>query len=121
MSPDRGRQRGFTLLEVLVALAIMALAMAALADGAATGLGGSHGAGKTLEALSHARSHLAALEAGGLVPGTTEAGDGGGFHTSVQVVPVMPGLDDVLVTVSWSDGGVRRSVTLATRRAAGAP
>jgi len=63
MRPDC-RQPGFTLLEVLVALVIAALAMGVLFSGAVSGLRAARLGGHYAEALSRARSHLAAIGPG---------------------------------------------------------
>jgi general secretion pathway protein I len=122
----RRRDRGFTLLEVLVAFIIAALALGVLFQGLLTGLHGARAAGRHAEALSHARSHLAALGHGTtLVPGETEGDDGGGFRFRRSIVPVaraMPvgavTLYAVRITISWSEGGTTRRVDLVTQRVA---
>src|SRR5918997_799427 len=68
MRADRGGEAGFTLLEALIAFAIAAFALAALLQGALTGLRAAHTATRTEEALARARSRLAALEAAPLAP-----------------------------------------------------
>ena len=56
-------ERGFTLLEVLIAFVIAALALGVLFQGTAGSLGSVRVSGQYQEALSRARSHL---EAAGL-------------------------------------------------------
>jgi general secretion pathway protein I len=122
MSADR--QRGLALLEVLVSLAIAGLATAMLFSGAMDGLRGSKAAGRTQEALSHARSHLAALGHGRpLVAGETTTDDGGGFAVRLAVRPVaslMPETNATLyavrVTVGWQVDGRDRQLALETMR-----
>ena len=55
------RQKGFTLLEVLVALAIAGLALAVMVEVATGGVLAVRTAEGTQEGLARARSHLAAL------------------------------------------------------------
>ncbi len=127
--------RGFTLLEVLVAFIIAALALGALTRGVAGGLLSSQVAAHTQQAVSRARSHLAALLVP--VPGDTRGDDGGGYvwHQVVTAAAVAarpvagtaaprarrPILYDVTVTIGWSLDGGERSVTLATQRLGDAP
>ncbi len=131
-APDRG----FTLLEVLVAFAIAALALAALTQGAAGGLRSARVAGHVQEALSRARSHLVAAA---LAPaaGEQQGEDGGGYAWRVTTAPVRtaaPGrqgvdpprigravLYAVRVRVSWSLDGGPHEVTLTTQALGAAP
>jgi general secretion pathway protein I len=130
------RQAGFTLIEVLVAFVIAALAMGALYAGTVGGLNATEVAGKYDEAISLARSHLAAIGRGEPIALQERSGvDGEGFtwHLRIRkhasrmltlsdqdrandVKPASAILYDVIITESWSAGGRERQVTLATRR-----
>lgn len=123
----RGAARGFTLIEVIVALAITALGLVAILAAARTGLGGTTLSGRYVEATRRAQSHLAEIGiAGPLVPGARSGDDGGGYSwrslvAAPAVTPVpagvpMPGLYDVEVDISWQDGGSVRGVTLRSQR-----
>ena len=133
-----GGADGFTLLEVLVAFIIAALALAALFQGAAGGLQSARVASHYQEAVARAQSRLAALSTS-IQPGVQGGDDGGGFlwQTTVQAGPavVVPrpatrlGQQDVdrtvlyavTVVLSWQmDGGVRQ-VALSTQRLGLAP
>ena len=131
-----GPDGGFTLLEVLVAFAIAALALAALTQGAAGGLQSARVAGHVQEALSRARSHLAAA-ALAPVAGEQQGDDGGGFAWQATTAPVQtaaPGREGVdpprigravlyavRVRVSWSLDGGLREVVLTTQALGVAP
>jgi general secretion pathway protein I len=131
-----GREEGFTLLEVLVAFIIAALALGALTQGAAGGLQSARVSGHYQEALSRARSRLATLGAAP-TPGEQRGDDGGGFAWQVDVVPVATagrareGVDPprpgratllaVTVRVSWRMDGGERAVVLTTERLGSAP
>ncbi len=124
------RDDGFTLLEVLVAFAIAALALGVLFEGAVGGLRSTRVADRTEEALSRAQSHLAAVGQGmPLGPGTQEEDDGGGYYWSVRIRPLRSAVSTsarivlyaVQVTESWSEGrssgaDTTRSVVLRTER-----
>lgn len=137
MTPEPGaREHGFTLLEVLVAFVIAAMALGALTQGAAGGLQSARVSGHYQEALSRARSRLAALGMAA-VPGEQQGDDGGGFSWRVRVVPLAtagrpregvdparPGqaiLLGVTVRIAWRMDGGEREVTLATQRVGLAP
>jgi general secretion pathway protein I len=122
-------ERGFTLLEVLVAFVIAALALTVLFRGTLDGLRATQAAGRYEEAVTRARSRLAALTAGGLAPGDRQGDDGNGFHwreriTTVASSPVAAegslALYAVSVAVSWTDGS-RRTVELDSERIGLAP
>ena len=124
---------GFTLLEVLVAFVIAALALGALYQGSTTGLRTARVSADDQEAISRARSHLAALLAQDFVPGTQTGDDGGGFSwttretlagTAAQAkggshgTPVLYALQ---VTISWTSDGGARFVTLHSAKLASLP
>jgi len=82
-------ERGFTLLEVLVAVVIAAGALGALYQGTLGGLLGTRVAGETQEAVSRARSRLAAVGHGTpLAPGDSAGEDGGPFRWRMRIVPL---------------------------------
>jgi general secretion pathway protein I len=119
-------EKGFTLLEVLVAFVIAALALGGLFRGTLSGLRIAQVAGQYEEAVTRAQSHLAALTAGGLTTGDRQGEDGNGFHWRVRVTPVdladagSSALYAVYVSISWVDG-TRRSVELDSERIGVAP
>ena len=127
------RSRGFTLLEVLVAFAIASIALAVLYRGAIDGLLGSREAARTEEAVSRARSRLAALcVLPRLTPGEQSGNDGSSYAWRTRIAaagsktlapadsgeptpPVRADLFAVRVIVSWP-GLVRpHQVELETR------
>ena len=129
------REAGFTLLEVLVAFVIAALALAALFSGALGGLRAAATSGRYLEAVSRAESHLAAATTGdALAAGDRQGDEGQGFHWRVRIAPAQVAAPDpgspgkpvltlyaVSSAISWSEGGRTRTVQLDTERAAAAP
>lgn len=138
MRRDRGAatQGGFTLLEVMVAFVIAGLSLSLLYEGATGGLQATQSAVKTEEAVSLAKSHLAAIGRGqGIAQQESSGADGDDFswHLSIRPVgtrqltlsdsdrandqkPSSAVLFDVTVTESWNDAGHTHSVRLATRR-----
>ena len=128
----RRAEGGFTLLEVLIAFLIAALALSVLFQGAvqsraAVGIAARYG-----EALSRARSHLAALDAAGPPrAGDQQGDDGGGYRFRARTAPLETGaarpggaapmLFSVAVSVSWETDGRTRTVQLDTRRLGAAP
>ncbi|HJU16489.1 MAG TPA: prepilin-type N-terminal cleavage/methylation domain-containing protein [Stellaceae bacterium] len=130
-------ESGFTLLEVLVALAIAGLALAGLFAAGGTGLFAADTAARAEEALERAQSHLAALGRDGALHAGDSAGeDGGGYRWQLHVHPVASRrvapangvfgsagtttLYEVEVVISWRAGGHTRRVALRSLRLAGA-
>jgi len=126
------REGGFTLLEVLVAFVIAALALAVLARAGLDGVRGTVQSDRYQEALARAESHLAAI-GDSPVPSDRQGDEADGYHWHVRIVPVaaterpapssgpgaMPsaqplGLDAVSVAISW--GVPPRVVELDTER-----
>ena len=141
---NEGRnERGFTLLEVLIAFTIAALALAMLFRGAGAGMVSAERAGRYEEAVSRAKSHLAAIgHKAAVAPGDAEGDDGNGFRWRLHIAQVAvsqpadrngPGgqaanglasnvqgppvaLFAITVAVSWTEEGRRREVRLGTER-----
>ncbi len=124
---------GFTLLEVVVALAIAALAIVGLFQAASGGLLAVSTAGRVEEAVQRAQSHLAAVgRSAGLIQGEFTDDDGGGYHWRLRArpvaarqvagpdgnptVPASATLFDVEVAISWPGRSGERSVVLKTMR-----
>ena len=85
---SRDRQRGFMLLEVLVAFIIAALALGVMIEASLGGLRAVATADRYQQALSLARSRLAAASVGSLVGGEQSGDDGQGFHWMVRISPL---------------------------------
>jgi general secretion pathway protein I len=127
---------GFTLLEVMVAFIIAALAITLLYNGATGGLNASETASRTQEAVALARSHLAAIGRGEAISRQESSGvDGDGYAYHLHIAPAASReltlsdtdrandtkptkavLYDIAVTESWSEAGHKHAITLQTRR-----
>ena len=121
---------GFTLLEVIVALAIASLMLIGLFRAGSGGLFAADDAARVDEAIERAQSHLAAFaRAGTIVPGELEGDDGSGYRWAALVKPIavepvtptanvttLQALYAIQVKISWSAAGRPRSVVLETRR-----
>jgi general secretion pathway protein I len=123
---------GFTLLEVMVALVVAALALGVFYQGALSGLRNARVAGTYEEAISLARSHLAELsQRQSVQPVEAEGADGPLFHYHVKVSrlaveqlqrslleqannrpPRQAALYALEVTESWTQDGSQRTVRL---------
>jgi general secretion pathway protein I len=124
------RRAGFTLLEVLIAFAIVALSLAALFKAAGFGFDAVHRSGRYEEALSRAKSHLAAVGKDvDQLAGTREGDDGGGYRWELDVRPFQGAtpaangqqaavamLYAVRVTISWHEGRGTDEVSLRSER-----
>jgi general secretion pathway protein I len=128
--------RGFTLLEVLIALVIAGVALGVLFHAGLAGLISTQAASHYEQAVARARSHLTlATHANPLVAGDWQGDDGGGFTWHLRVAPLTSTtvrplnavslrgsanfpltLYDVTVWVAWRDGGGAREVRLDTEQ-----
>ena len=131
MKSASGQAAGFTLIEVLVALAIVGLALAAIAGVFTQGLIGHETASDAEAALALAEERLA-LAGSTLQPGANSGTLAGRFAWKTTVSPYtdngktadlpnsLPRLFTVAVSVAWQDGRHSRQVALSTLRL-GAP
>ncbi|HEY0524889.1 MAG TPA: prepilin-type N-terminal cleavage/methylation domain-containing protein [Stellaceae bacterium] len=143
MSRRDPRERGFSLLEVVVALAVLGLVLAALADALRAGLLGGSKAASVETMLALAEAKIAAVgvtepltdgRSGGTANNggdrvrwqidvaRTDAGLSGAFGDTGSIgADTDAGLPQpfrVAVTVSWDQGGTTRSLSLETIRLA---
>lgn len=128
-------ERGFTLLEVLVASLIVALAFGVLLPAAVSGIATVRNAGAYETAMALARSHLAMLGRNMANVAAASQGSDGPFDWQIRVTPeavASPGagivnwflhkdepratLYTVSVTVSWGAEGQRREFHIDTQR-----
>ena len=115
------RARGFTLLELLVALVIMAMSLAVLYRASGGSVRTVADIERREQALVLARSLLSMRDAVG-EGGWSESGVSADFNWSVSTSPYLtdyngldiPPLHEVTVAVTWGEGGAARSVQFAT-------
>jgi general secretion pathway protein I len=123
--------RGFTLIEIVVALLVLAIASAVLFEGFSVGFRNARTADDFAQAVLIAQSKLApAGVAEPLSTGVTSGEELEKYSWTVRVNPVEVAPQDqgatpsqlkpflVAVDVVWSDGGTERTVSLSTLRLA---
>jgi general secretion pathway protein I len=123
------REAGFTLIEIIVALAIAALGLGALMAATGQGLHNVGAANLYIEATRRAQNRLDMIGLGKpAVAGEQSGDDGQGFVWRVKVAPVISrappkGSDkdpltlyDVTVTISWRVDGQTKSVWVQSER-----
>jgi general secretion pathway protein I len=128
--------KGFTLLEVVIALVIAGIAAGGLLQAVGTGLHATRSATLYDQAIVRAQSHVASAMYGTtLSAGDWRGDDGGGFRWRLHVAPVAAAalkpvgvigprgaasvpvtLWGVTVWIAWDDGGVEKQVRLDTEQ-----
>lgn len=115
--PHPERERGFTLLEVLVAFIIAALASVLLYRAGFDGAAADSAAARYQQAVVRAQSRLASIgPLTALQPETLSGDDGGGFHWRVTVALLASRGRLGLYAVRVSEGFGDRQVTLVTQK-----
>jgi general secretion pathway protein I len=130
-SVHRTGERGFSLIEVVVALALLGIVLGVLSDSLRTGLSSASRAAAIEPPLAVAQAKLAAVGVTEpLAAGGTKGEDARGIQWQVSVdeytddaidappsdAPGVPKLYRVRVTVTWQQGGAPRSLSLASLR-----
>jgi general secretion pathway protein I len=122
----RKRSRGYTLVEVLVAFMIMALALTVLLRIFSSGVRNVGIASDYAQAVLIGESRLATAGIDeGLAPGETSGVEADGFHWTRRVTTYEPSVEYathvkgtrayfVTVTVTWPNGEKERSINLST-------
>jgi general secretion pathway protein I len=116
------REAGFTLLEVMVAFTIAALATAVLLRAGFTGAAEDRQAALVQEAVSRAQSRLASIGTLTKLQTETRSGDdGGGFSWRLVISPLQTAKGLTLYNVQVTEIFGQREVSLTTARAASGP
>jgi type IV pilus assembly protein PilV len=109
----RSPRRAFTVVEVLVALVVVAVGLLGVAGASATALRASNAAMRERSAISRARTRLALIQAAGcLAAADGERLLGNGLADRWAVAAAEHGVRMVSVSVEWDDLGRRRSFQL---------
>ncbi len=108
------RSRGFTLLEVLVALTVAGFSLVALLSMDGANHDRALRAQRTLGAVQLAREKLADATVAGVAREGEESGEEGLYRwtRSVGAGPV-PGLAQIVITLSWGEGAGQGSYRVA--------
>lgn len=124
-SVHRQRQRGMTLLELLVALAIMAISLGMIYRATGSNARSVGDLGHYQYAIQLAESLMDSRDSV-YEGGWNESGESNGFQWSIQSAPFktdvgeapnIPPLHEVRIVVNWSDGDKPKSFELSTLRA----
>jgi len=124
---EHRREAGFTLLEVIIALAILGVAFALAMELLANGVRSAKASEDYTQAVLLARQKLAEIAATPSLEASADAGEfGGGFRWSSEVQPLpqeqqegLPaGLYQVRVRVAWTGRRGEKSLDLYTLRMA---
>lgn len=114
-------ERGFTMVEVLVAVLLTAIAMTGMLGLYAAGTRAAGGSRHVSEATVLAQDEIERMRTSAVIGSGSEsnvdhAGKAGGIFTRTWSATAAIDYTDLVVTVSWSDDGVARHVTLRSRR-----
>ena len=112
-APTRDGQ-GFTLVEVMIALVVIAIGVMALSGIQTRSSRDVYATGRSSRALALAQQHLETIRAGGYTAAVTDSGDQEVFHWVARVDSAGLDLKRVDVRVTWSEQMQSRDVRLTT-------
>jgi type IV pilus assembly protein PilV len=116
-APRRGTQsgdRGFTLVEVMVALVVIAIGVMALSVIQTRSSGDVYATGRQTRALNLAQERVETVRAAGYSAAVSGGGSSGPFTWATRVDSLSTDLKAVTVSVSWAELGRPRTVQLQT-------
>jgi general secretion pathway protein I len=122
MASKARREAGFTLLEVMAAFVIAALASIVLYQAGFSGVAEAATAARYQEAVVRAQSRLASIGVlTAMQPAHLSGDDGGGFHWRLDIARDQSNGALTLYSIRLTESFGSRSVTLVTERLATAP
>jgi general secretion pathway protein I len=122
MASKAHREAGFTLLEVMAAFVIAALASIVLYQAGFSGVAEAATAARYQEAVVRAQSRLASIGVlTALQPAQLSGDDGGGFHWRLDIARAQSSGTLTLYSIRLTESFGSRDVTLVTERLAAGP
>jgi len=118
MRHARRQHRGFTLLEILTAIVLLAVVLPVVMQGISLGLMASSQARRSAEAITLAQNKLAELATATQIPPGGQSGDFAPdhpeYHWQANTVTQNLNMIEIDVTVSWTGRSGDRKVSLST-------
>jgi len=114
----KSRRRGFTLLEVLATMVLMAIILPVTMHGISVGLAAAGSARKSVEAVTLAQNKLTELSTATQLTTSSQSGDFGAdfpdFHWDSSTISRELSMVEIDVKVTWTSRGGERNVSLST-------
>lgn len=112
--PGQARDAGFTLVEVMIALVVIAIGIMALSGVQTRSSRDVYSTGRTSRALALAQQHIETIRAGGYAAAVSDSGQSEVFSWMARVDSAGVDLKSIDVTVTWPEQQQTRSVRLTT-------
>ena len=105
---------GFTLLELMFALVVIAIGLIALSGVQTRSSRDVYSTGRTTRALAVAQQHLETIRSVGYTAAVSDSGQDAIFAWTARVNPAGQDLKSIAITVTWPEQGQTRNVQLTT-------
>jgi len=111
MKPFQLNNKGVTLVELLVVLAVLAAGLIPIALVQLTANKDVFHSGQRTEALSIAQMQMERVKSMGFDNAVTNNGTAGAYTWNTNIQPAGSGINSVTITVQWQEKGKQRAVT----------
>jgi prepilin-type N-terminal cleavage/methylation domain-containing protein len=108
----RRDEAGVTLVELMIVLVMIAVGILALSAVQTRSSSDVYNTGRNTRALALAQSQMETVRAAGFTAAISDSGVSDGFNWWTRLTPLSTDLDQIDVTVTWTENGTQQALKL---------